>query len=144
MIIKFKRLHPEAKIPTQSHPADAGYDLYCLEKFILSPGDTKTIKCGFAMEIPEGFHGEIRSRSGLAGKCSIAVLNAPGTVDSHYRGEAMIILHNHHAILAKTFEKHERIAQLVITKNETVKFEEVEELSETERGTGGFGSTGAK
>lgn len=143
--INIKKLSNDAKIPTYGTEYAAGCDLYaCLgEKISFEPGETKLIKTGIAMEIPEGYVGLIYARSGLATKRGLAPANKVGVIDSDYRGEIMVALHNHTNEI-KEIEAYERIAQLVITPYVKACFNEVDELNETIRGNGGFGSTGKK
>ena len=139
--LKINRLHSDAVIPSYAKDGDAGMDLYSIDEMELRPGCRGLIKTGISIELPKGTEAQIRPRSGLALKMGITVLNTPGTIDCGYRGEIGVILINHgeENFLVK---KGERIAQMVINKVESVNIEEVEELSETERGSGGFGSTG--
>ena len=141
--IRIKKLREDAKVPTYGSPYAAGADLYaCLdEEQVVSPGQTVMIHTGIAMEIPEGYAGLIFARSGLASKRGLAPANKVGVVDSDYRGEFMIALHNHSDV-PQTVLPGERIAQMVITPVLTAEFLQVEELEETQRGSGGFGSTG--
>ena len=141
--IRVKRLKENAIMPTYGSAEAAGADLYaCLtEPMTIQPGESVFIPTGLAMELPVGFAGLIYARSGLACKRGLAPANKVGVVDSDYRGEFMIVLHNH-GKTAQTIEHGERIAQLVITPVFTPGFTEVDELSDTERSGGGFGSTG--
>lgn len=141
--IRIKKLREDAKVPTYGSPYAAGADLYaCLEEEqVVSPGQTVMIHTGIAMEIPEGYAGLIFARSGLASKRGLAPANKVGVVDSDYRGEFMIALHNHSDV-PQTVLPGERIAQMVITPVLAAEFLQVEELEETQRGSGGFGSTG--
>lgn len=141
--IRVKRLKENAIMPTYGSVEAAGADLYaCLtEPMTIQPGESVFIPTGLAMELPVGFAGLIYARSGLACKRGLAPANKVGVVDSDYRGEFMIVLHNH-GETAQTIEHGERIAQLVITPVFTPGFTEVDELSDTERSGGGFGSTG--
>lgn len=143
--VAIKRLNDQATLPTYGSEYAAGADLYaCIAETIsFEPGDTKLIPTGLAMEIPAGYAGLIYARSGLASKKGLAPANKVGVIDADYRGEVMVALHNHNNV-AVTIEPQERIAQLVITPYLTAHFEEVSTLSETVRGEGGFGSTGAK
>ncbi len=143
--VQIKKLDPKATIPTYGSQYAAGADLYaCLaEPVLLAPGETKLIPTGLALEIPEGYAGLIYARSGLASKKGLAPANKVGVVDADYRGEVMVALHNH-SLAAAEVEPGERIAQMVITPFITAAFTEVDELSETVRGAGGFGSTGKK
>ena len=143
--ISVKKLRPNATLPTYGSEFAAGADLYaCLEEAVtIEPQQTKLIPTGLAMEIPMGWAGLIYARSGLATKRGLAPANKVGVVDPDYRGEIMVSLHNHGAV-PQTVEHSERIAQLVLTPYLTACFHEAEELSETVRGAGGFGSTGTK
>ena len=141
--IAVKKLRANATLPTYGTAWAAGADLYaCLdEAVIIEPGVTKLIPTGLAMEIPVGFAGLIYARSGLSVKSGLAPANKVGVIDADYRGEFMVALHNH-GKETRTVSHGERIAQLVITPVFTPGFREVEELSDTTRGEGGFGSTG--
>lgn len=143
--IKIKKLNPEAIIPTYGSEYSAGADLYaCMDMAqTINPGETLLIKTGISMEIPVGYVGLIYARSGLATKKGLAPANKVGVIDSDYRGELMVALYNQ-SDSPKVIEPGERIAQLVITPYITGKFVETETLSDTIRGTGGFGSTGTK
>lgn len=145
MNIKVKKLKSGATVPTMGSKFAAGADLYSAEDadVVIGPGETKFIGTGLAMEIPEGYVGLVYARSGLACKRGLAPANKVGVVDSDYRGEIKVALHNH-GKEAQTVEKGERIAQMVIAPYLSVNYEEADELSETERGEGGFGSTGRK
>ena len=145
MEVRIKKLSENAVIPTYGSEFSAGADLYaCLEeKVIIEPGNTYLVKTGLAMEIPEGFAGLIYARSGLASKKGLAPANKVGVVDADYRGEIMVALHNHSNVAASV-EPGERIAQMVIAPFLKAEYSVVEELSDTVRGTGGFGSTGTK
>ena len=141
--IPVKKLKPNAMLPTYGSVEAAGADLYaCLDAPVeIAPGKTAFIPTGIAMELPRGYAGLAYARSGLACKKDLAPANKVGVVDSDYRGEFMIALHNH-GEQVRVIEHGERIAQLVITPVFTPGFTEVSELSDTERGSGGFGSTG--
>ena len=141
--IRIKKLREDAVVPTYGSPYAAGADLYaCLEEEqVVSPGQTVMFHTGIAMEIPEGYAGLIFARSGLASKRGLAPANKVGVVDSDYRGEFMIALHNHSDV-PQTVLPGERIAQMVMTPVLAAEFLQVEELEETQRGSGGFGSTG--
>ena len=143
--VRIKKVHPDAVIPTYGTPFAAGADLYaCMDSSVtIEPGQTQFIHTGLAVEIPVGFAGLVYARSGLACKKGIAPANKVGVIDADYRGEIMVALHNHSSE-AVTIESCERIAQLVITPFLTAQFEETDELGDTERGEGGFGSTGRK
>lgn len=142
--VKVKKLREDAVVPAYGSTAAAGADLYaCLDKdqVEIAPGETVMISTGIAMEIPEGFVGLLYARSGLASKKGLAPANKVGVIDSDYRGEIKVALHNH-SQKAASIEQGERVAQLVIAPFLKAAFEETTELSNTERGTGGFGSTG--
>ena len=143
--VKVKKLNPEAKLPTYGTEFAAGADLYALpgETVTIPPHTTVMMHTGLAMEIPTGYAGLIFARSGLASKRGLAPANKVGVVDSDYRGEFMVALHNH-TDEERTVEGGERIAQLVIVPYLTASFIESDELSDTVRQGGGFGSTGTK
>ena len=142
--VKIKKLSENATIPTYGSPYSAGADLYsAMDEVTIAPHTTTLIKTGLALEIPVGFAGLIYARSGLASKRGLAPANKVGVIDCDYRGEVMVALHNH-TNAPKTVSKGERIAQLVITPYVVADFEEADELSQTVRGEGGFGSTGTK
>lgn len=145
MLVNIKKLNEKAKLPTYGTTYSAGCDLYaCMDEDIsINPGETKLIKTGLSMEIPENYAGLIYARSGLATKKGLAPANKVGVIDSDYRGEIMVALHNH-SNEVQTIDKNERIAQLVVTPFLKVEFNEVENLNDTVRGIGGFGSTGTK
>lgn len=140
-----KKLSPDAVLPSYGSDFAAGADLRACTKepITIEPHDTKMIGTGLAMEIPEGYMGLIFARSGIASKRGLAPANKVGVVDSDYRGEFMVALHNHSSE-PQSIESGERIAQLVIVPYMSAAFEEAEELSETVRADGGFGSTGKK
>ena len=141
--IGLKKLDERAVVPTYGSAFSAGADLYAIldEETVILPNETKLIHTGLAVEIPVGYAGLIYARSGLASKRGLAPANKVGVVDADYRGEVMVALHNHSAN-PQTVAPLERIAQLVITPFLQVEFDVVEELSDTVRGAGGFGSTG--
>ena len=143
--IAVKKLDENAVLPTYGSAYAAGADLYALTdgEVVFAPGETKLIKTGLAMEIPEGYAGFIYARSGLASKRGLAPANKVGVIDADYRGEIMVALHNHSAIEQKV-EPMERIAQLVVTPFLKGEFYFADSLGNTERGEGGFGSTGTK
>jgi len=141
MLIKTIKLNNDAKLPAYAKSGDAGADLCAAHSTTLLPGEFKLIPTGIAMAIPLGYVGLIHPRSGLAAKHGITVLNTPGTIDSGFRGEIKVILINHSQEVYN-IERGERIAQLVIQKVEGAFFEPVDELDTTDRGNGGFGSTG--
>lgn len=141
--IRVKKLRPDATLPTYGSAGAAGADLYaCLpEAVTVEPGKTAFIPTGLSMEIPVGFAGLIYARSGLACKRGLAPANKVGVIDSDYRGEFIVALHNHGSV-SQTVVHGERVAQLVITPVFTPAYEEVSQLTDTGRGAGGFGSTG--
>ena len=144
-IINVKKLDERAVLPTYGSPYAAGADLYAVldSDVTLQPGETKLIKTGLAMEIPEGYAGLIYARSGLASKRGLAPANKVGVVDADYRGEVMVALHNHSTI-PQSISHGERIAQLVVAPFLKAEYTQADELSSTVRGEGGFGSTGTK
>lgn len=135
------KVNVKGNIPTYAKNGDAGADLISTQDVVIGGGQTVPVKTGTFIEIPEGHVGLIHPRSGLAYNHGLTVLNAPGTIDSGFRGELQVILHNSggHAV---PISKGMRIAQLVIQEFVTADFVQVDELSDTERGDGGFGSTG--
>ena len=141
MKVAIQKLDERAVIPTYGSEFSAGADLYAVEEAVIEPGQTVLVHTGLAMEIPEGYGGFIYARSGLACKKGMAPANKVGVIDSDYRGEIRVVLLNH-SNQQQTIEPGERIAQIVITPVLTPVYEEVEELSDTVRGVGGFGSTG--
>lgn len=141
MNIKITRLHPRARIPNYAHPDDAGLDLFAIEAQPIPSGESRLIQTGIALELPPGFEAQVRPRSGLALKHAITVLNTPGTIDAGYRGEIGVILINHGRDEFQVTAGM-KIAQMVIASVMHAHIEEVEALSSSERGSGGFGSTG--
>lgn len=141
--IKIKKVRENAKVPTYGTEYAAGADLYaCIEKEeVLSPSETKLIPTGISMAIPTGYVGLVYARSGIATKRGLAPANKVGVIDSDYRGEIFIALHNH-STEEKTISKEERIAQIVVAPYVKAEFIETEELDETVRGESAFGSTG--
>lgn len=143
MQLRVKRVHEDAKMPLQARAGDAGMDLFSIEETVIQPGEWQLIKTGLQIELPQGTEGQVRPRSGLALKHGITVLNSPGTIDEGYRGDVGVVLINHSRV-PFTVEKHMRIAQLVVQLVPQVQLLEVEELTTTERGAQGFGSSGVK
>ena len=143
MKIEIKKLRENAKIPTRGSAVAAGYDLYAAtsEAVTIKPHTTEKIGTGLAIAVPDGYFGAIFARSGLATKQGLRPANCVGVADSDYRGEYIVALHND-TDEDKVIAKAERIAQLVVMPFLSVEFDEVDELDETERGAGGFGSTG--
>ncbi len=138
-----RRLDSRATLPTRAYPDDAGLDLYALEQAVLEPGERASIRTGIALEIPPGHAGLVLPRSGLAKRHGISVVNAPGLIDAGYRGEVQVLLLNTDRRTAFRLAAGERIAQLVLVRVETPAVQEVGELAVSERGVGGFGSSGA-
>ena len=145
MLVRFKKINPNASIPTYGSSYAAGCDLSaCIDQAIsITPHTTIKVPTGLAIELPENTVGLIYARSGMATKRHLAPANKVGVIDADYRGEIIVALHNH-SEEAQTIEVGERIAQLVVAPFYHVEFEEVDELSETVRGEGGFGSTRTK
>ena len=142
-VVRVKKLHPNALLPTYGSQEAAGADLYaCLEETVtIQPGETAWIPTGIALEVPKGCAGLVFARSSLGAKRGLAPANKVGVIDSDYRGEIRVVLLNH-SKEAQTVENGERVAQFVITPVLTPVYEEAEELTDTSRGAGGFGSTG--
>lgn len=140
--IQVKRLDPELPLPKRAHPEDAGADLYSAQDLILQPGERALVRTGVAIALPIGTVGLIHPRSGMAAKHGLSIVNTPGTIDAGYRGELMVCLLNTDRTEAIEITRGMRIAQLVIQRVELAQFEEVDQLDETERGSGGYGSTG--
>ena len=141
MQIKLKKLDERAIIPTRGSSMAAGLDLYALDGATVNVGETVLIHTGIALAIPEGYAGFIYARSGIAAKRGLAPANKVGVIDADYRGEIMVALHNH-GTAAQTVDAGERIAQLVVAPFLPVELAVAEELDDTERAEGGFGSTG--
>lgn len=142
-VLKIKKLSEDAIIPFYAHPGDAGLDLFSVEEVTIEPGKRKLVATGISIELPKNTEAQVRPRSGLALKYGVTVLNSPGTIDEGYRGEIKVILINHGEEAFK-INKGDKIAQMVIMPVLTVGIEEVEILNDSERGEGGFGSTGRK
>jgi dUTP pyrophosphatase len=141
MKLKITKLNPSAILPKYEHPDDSGLDLSAIENLEIPPGGSRLVKTGLSIQLPPNTEAQIRPRSGLALRHQITVLNTPGTIDGGYRGEIGVILINHGQ---QTFKitAGMRIAQMVVTPVIRVEIEEVTGLSDTHRGSGGFGSTG--
>jgi len=142
MEIPLKRLDRELPIPTHAHPGDGGVDLYAADDIRLTPGERSLVPTGVAVAIPAGFAGLVTPRSGLAASNGIGIVNAPGLVDSGYRGELKVILVNHGAETVD-IRRGDRIAQLVVVAVQVQELVEVEQLPPSHRGEDGFGSTGS-
>jgi dUTP pyrophosphatase len=141
--ILFKKLSSDCILPRYAHDEDAGMDIFSAQDAVIEPFQWVQVHAGFAMELPHGYEAQVRSKSGLALKNGLFVLNSPGTVDENYRGEMCVVLMNLSKEKYKV-EKHQKIAQMVINKVEHFECVEADELSSTSRGEGGFGSTGLK
>jgi dUTP diphosphatase len=142
MIVEFKLLTESGRAPEQAHPADAGYDLFAAERALIAPGERARVGTGIAVAIPDGYAGLVLPRSGLALRHGIALVNAPGLIDAGYRGELRVLLLNTDREQAFEITPGDRIAQLLVTRVESISFAPAEELAETARAEGGFGSTG--
>lgn len=139
--LKIKKIHEDAIIPSFAHKGDAGMDLYSIEEVKIPSTESRLIKTGISLELPKNTEAQVRPRSGLALKHSVTVLNTPGTIDEGYRGEVGVILINHGKedfIVTKNM----KIAQMVVKPIYDINILEVNELNDTDRGEGGFGSTG--
>ncbi|MBN2167775.1 MAG: dUTP diphosphatase [Actinobacteria bacterium] len=140
--VDIKKLNIDAKVPEYAHTGDAGCDLRSCEDLVLHPGERALVPTGIAVSIPEGYAGFIQPRSGLSAKHGISIVNTPGLIDSHYRGEIKVILVNLDRDKPFEVKKGDKICQFVLQKVEQVQFNQVEELDETVRNSDGFGSTG--
>jgi dUTP diphosphatase len=142
LIVAFQRLSADARAPERANEHDAGWDLRAAEAATIPPGERASVGTGIAVEIPDGHAGLVLPRSGLAARHGIALVNAPGLIDAGYRGEVRILLLNTDRQEPFEIAVGDRIAQLVVIDLPDVEFAEAESLSETARGTGGFGSSG--
>ncbi|MEW2387190.1 dUTP diphosphatase [Streptomyces venezuelae] len=140
--VLIRRVDPEVPLPAYAQPGDAGADLRTTESCELKPGERVVLPTGVSIALPEGYAAFVHPRSGLAARCGVALVNAPGTVDAGYRGEIKVIVVNLDPRDSVRFERFDRIAQLVVQQVEKVRFQEVAELPESARAEGGFGSTG--
>lgn len=140
--LEVRRLDPTLPLPGHQRPGDAGVDLHAAEDVRLVPGARAVLGTGIAVAIPEGFCGLVVPRSGLAARAGLSLVNAPGVIDSGYRGEVKLVLINHDPRSHVVVERGERVAQLLVVPVATVEVVEREELPPSERGAGGFGSTG--
>ncbi|WP_236788336.1 dUTP diphosphatase [Amycolatopsis sp. GM8] len=136
------RVDPGVPLPRYARPGDAGADLVTTDDVVLRPGERVVVGTGIAIALPEGYAGFVHPRSGLAARAGLSVVNTPGTIDAGYRGEIRVCLINHDPREPLTLSRGDRIAQLVVQRVETAEFVEVAELAESERGAGGYGSTG--
>ena len=141
MILRFKKVHPEAVLPAYAHASDAGMDVRSVEDVVIPAGGRALVRTGLVMLLPPGYEAQVRPRSGLALKHGITVLNTPGTIDSGYRGEVGVILANFGGE-GFAVAKGDKIAQIVVAPVTQAAIEEAYEIDETDRGSGGFGSTG--
>ena len=142
MSLRVARLDTRARLPTRAHPGDAGLDLYALESAVLAPGERASIPTGIVVEIPPGHAGLVLPRSGLASRHGISVVNAPGLIDSDYRGEVRVLLLNTDREQRFALSAGDRVAQLVLVAVQIGEVVEVQTLSQTVRSAGGFGSSG--
>ena len=141
MTVKFRRIDPSAELPTYAPPGDAGMDIRSIEELTIEPGARALVHTGLVMVLPPGYEAQVRPRSGLALKNGVTVLNTPGTIDEGYRGEIGVILANFGSEPFKV-EKGAKIAQMVIAPCTRAEIVETDEVDDTVRGTGGFGSSG--
>ena len=141
MTLRFRKVHPDAVLPAYAHPSDAGMDVRSVDDLTIAPGKRALVHTGLVMLLPPGYEAQVRPRSGLALKSGVTVLNAPGTVDSGYRGEVGVILANF-GEADFNVGKGDKIAQIVIAPVTQPEIVETAEVDETDRGSGGFGSTG--
>lgn len=139
--VKFRKINPSAILPSYAHPGDAGMDLCSVEELVIPSGGRAMVRTGLSMMLPLGYEAQVRPRSGLALKKGVTVLNSPGTIDEGYRGEICVILANF-GEEPFVIGKGDRIAQMVIAPCTRAEIVEVDALDDTERGAGGFGSTG--
>jgi dUTP pyrophosphatase len=140
--IQILRLDPELPVPSYAHPGDAGADLFARVDVTLAPGERKLVPTGLAVALPEGYVALVHPRSGLAHRSGLSIVNAPGTIDAGYRGEIQVCLVNLDPSTPIELTRGDRIAQLVIQKFESAEFVEVDDLPDSVRGEGGYGSTG--
>lgn len=141
--LRYKKLHPQAIVPTRAHVGDAGWDLHSIESVVLAPGERGKVATGIAVAIPDGLAGLVLPRSGLAHKHGITLTNAPGLIDSGYRGELQVLMLNTDREQQHKIKPGDRIAQLVLIEHAAPEWIEVSEFDETGRGAGGFGSSGS-
>jgi dUTP pyrophosphatase len=142
LTVEVVRLDPDLPLPSYAHPGDAGADLVTTVDVTLAPGERAMVPTGVAIALPEGFVALVHPRSGLAARHGLSIVNAPGTVDSGYRGEIKVLLVNHDPGEPIELRRGDRIAQLVVQRYERVEFAEVDVLPDSVRGDGGYGSTG--
>lgn len=142
--VNIKRLDPSVELPSYAYEGDAGLDLRANECVVIAPYERVLISTGLAIALPDGYAGFVQPRSGMALKKGLSIVNTPGLIDAHYRGELKIIAINLDSSESIHIERGERIAQLVIQEVPVVNLVEVDELDQTDRGAGGFGSSGVK
>lgn len=142
MTLRVRRLDPRAVLPSRAYRGDAGLDLHALDAHLLGPGERASVRTGIAIEIPHGHAGLVLARSGLAARHGIALVNAPGLIDAGYRGEIRVLLLNTDRRAQFAIEPGDRVAQLVMVRVELPEVIEAQTLAGTERGGGGFGSSG--
>src|SRR5689334_20325563 len=140
--IQILRLDPDLPVPSYAHPGDAGADLFARVDVTLAPGERRLVPTGLALALPEGYVALVHPRSGLAHRSGLSIVNAPGTIDAGYRGEVQVCLVNLDPVTPIELRRGDRIAQLVIQQFETAAFVEVDDLPDSARGAGGYGSTG--
>ncbi|RAG87642.1 dUTP diphosphatase [Streptacidiphilus pinicola] len=140
--VLIRRIDEDLPVPAYEHPGDAGADLRTTVDAVLEPGERAVLPTGVAIALPDGYAAFVHARSGLAARCGVALVNAPGTVDAGYRGEIKVIVVNLDPRERVVFHRGDRIAQLVVQRVEKVRFHEVAELPGSARAAGGFGSTG--
>lgn len=140
--VLIRRIDPEVPLPAYAHPGDAGADLVTTVDVVLAAGERAVVPTGVAIALPDGYVAMVHPRSGLAARCGVSIVNAPGTVDAGYRGELKVVLVNHDTAEPVTLRRGDRIAQLVFQQVERARFVEVERLPGSDRGDGGHGSTG--
>ena len=141
MMLCFKRIHPDAVLPSYAHPSDAGMDVRSVDDLVIPPGKRARVHTGLVMLLPPMYEAQVRPRSGLALKCGVTVLNTPGTIDSGYRGEVGVILANFGDADFQV-KKGDKIAQIVVAPVTQPEIMETDTIDDTDRGAGGFGSTG--
>lgn len=140
--ILIRRLDPDVPLPSYAHPGDAGADLTTTVDVDLAPGERAMVPTGVSIAMPDGYAAFVHPRSGLAARCGISIVNAPGTIDAGYRGEVKVVLVNLDPVEPVALRRGDRIAQLVVQRVERARFVEVERLPGSARGDGGYGSTG--
>ena len=140
--ISIVRLDPDLPLPAYAHPGDAGADLLTTVDVTLRPGERAMVPTGIALALPDGYVALVHPRSGLAARHGLSIVNTPGTIDAGYRGEVKVMLINHDPVAAVELRRGDRVAQLVVQRFERARFVEVQQLPDSVRGEGGYGSTG--